>query len=202
MTKIYLVLLFTGFLIISCAAPLTPVTLHMENGEMKKGFANQNPYKEIKFKEARSAKAVKYDFDNITTAEYNTNQGLKRYVRLPIKDKDKKIVVEEILLGEVSLYTTNRQGYNAGMGAGFGAAGGMGMGFGGGSYNIDNFYLKKDSESALTHLGSNQLFTKNFVAAASEYFKDCPLLVGKIKEKEYRKRDLREIVIFYNEHCR
>ena len=173
----------------------------MEDGTLKKGYATDNPYKKIKFKAARNTKSTTYQFDEIAEAEYNTNEGVKRYIKLPVVDKDDEFVVQEIATGPVSLYTTNRQGYNPGMPMGFGAGGGMGMGFGGYAYNVDNFYLKRESETGMTHLGSNQLFTKNFIKAASEYFKDCPQLVEKIEAKDYRKKDLRAIVTFYNENC-
>ncbi|WP_442845062.1 hypothetical protein [Leeuwenhoekiella sp. H156] len=187
--------------LIGCAAPLAPVTLYMENGEVAKGFATQNPYKKVKFKTERQGKGVTYTFDEIAQAEYNTNEGIKRYIKLPLADKEDELVVQEIVTGRVSLYTTNRQGYNPGAPMGFGAAGGMGMGFGGYAYNIDNFYLKRETETGMTHLGSNQLFTKNFIKAASDYFKDCPQLVEKIEAKDYRKQDLRAIVTYYNENC-
>ena len=85
----------------------------------------------------------------------------------------------------------------------------MGNGFGGGmhmtmghSYNISSYYVRKENETEVTHLGSTSWISKNFKKAASNYFKDCPNLVEKLQNKEYKKKDIREIIDFYNEYCK
>lgn len=40
-----------------------------------------------------------------------------------------------------------------------------------------------------------------FKKEMSEYFADCPSLVALIQEKEFKRRDLSEIVMFYNTRC-
>lgn len=48
----------------------------------------------------------------------------------------------------------------------------------------------------------NQIsLTKSFKNRASDYFKDCPSLQAKIKNKELKKEDLEEIVNYYNSSC-
>ena len=41
-----------------------------------------------------------------------------------------------------------------------------------------------------------------FKKRMAEYFRDCPELAGLIAQKELRRRDLDEIVIYYNDKCR
>ena len=43
--------------------------------------------------------------------------------------------------------------------------------------------------------------TKSFKNRASDYFKDCPRLQARIKNKELKKEDLEEIVNYYNSSC-
>jgi hypothetical protein len=40
-----------------------------------------------------------------------------------------------------------------------------------------------------------------FKKEMAEYFADCPSLVASIQEIEFRRRDLDEIVMFYNSRC-
>ena len=85
---------------------------------------------------------------------------------------------------------------------GFAAAGGSGnAAFGGYHYNINNFYVKNEGDSEVIHLGSNQLFTKNFKQGASEFFKSCPELVEKIQNREFKKKDIVRIVRYFNLDC-
>ena len=68
-------------------------------------------------------------------------------------------------------------------------------------YDIKNLYVRRGVSGEITHLGSNQLFSKNFKNAASDYFADCPELVTKIQNKEFKKKHVRDIVKFYNLQC-
>ncbi len=157
----------------------------------------------VKFRLNKKSKAKKYDFDNIKKVKIYTINDIETYVKLKIKDKNKPRVLEELAAGNVYLYELSRIGYTNYGGVGFGGVGGgVGAGaFGGATYNINNFYVRRQNEKEAYHLGSNQLFTKNFKKAASSYFKDCSSLVAKIQNKELKKRDLREIVEYYNTKC-
>jgi hypothetical protein len=43
--------------------------------------------------------------------------------------------------------------------------------------------------------------TLGFKKQMAEYFADCPALVSLIQDKEFKRRDLDEIVLFYNQRC-
>ncbi len=69
-------------------------------------------------------------------------------------------------------------------------------------YSISNYYVGKEDSKLVTRITSKgTLFEKNFKKAAMNYFKDCPALVKLIENKTYQKRDLEEIVKYYNEKC-
>lgn len=73
-----------------------------------------------------------------------------------------------------------------------------------GAFENISYYIKRDSESEITILGGGTIW-ENFKREASEYFKDCPELVDKIKKskKDFTKKvkDLKNIVAFYNLKC-
>ena len=68
--------------------------------------------------------------------------------------------------------------------------------------SISHYYVSRAGDEFVTRLGGQgSLFKKNFKKGASEYFKDCPELVKKIENKEFKRRDIEEVVNFYNREC-
>ncbi|MFK7901007.1 MAG: hypothetical protein AB8B61_09645 [Cyclobacteriaceae bacterium] len=74
--------------------------------------------------------------------------------------------------------------------------GASGMMTGGFSHRTHNLILQKSNEEL------NQPFWLSFKDDMMEYFKGCPDLSDKIKHKEFRKKDLRSIVTYYNTNCK
>ncbi len=57
----------------------------------------------------------------------------------------------------------------------------------------------------LIQKGSNPLYEPTLIGfrkRMSEYFSDCPELVSMIQGKEFRRRDLDEIILYYNNQCK
>jgi hypothetical protein len=67
---------------------------------------------------------------------------------------------------------------------------------GGLMYDTDRCLLQKGDAGELTPIRA--LFFKKDMSA---FFSDCPELVKKIEEKEFKREHLREIVQFYNTQC-
>ncbi len=180
------------------AAQKEKTTLIFKDGSVKTGLGKLTGNR-IKFRTNKKEKGVKYDFSLLKEAKLSG----KTYVSLGVKGKEKPKVLERLLVGKVYLYRTVDLVYTSYVGNLGGFRGRAGVGFVGGGqyYNIKNFYVRKKTENEVTHLGSNQLFTKNFKQAASNYFKDCPKLVKRIQNRALKKRDLKEIVQFYNNQC-
>lgn len=154
----------------------------------------------VKYKKDKKSKKVKYSFKDIDRIEMYRGSDLDTYVFLKIKDQDNPKVLEEIETGRVNLYRIVTEGTTAGMPMMNGMGGGMVMGMGH-SYSLKSYYTLKQGEVEATYLGSTRWFSKNFKKAASEYFNDCPTLVEKIQNREFKKSDIREIVDFYNTSC-
>jgi len=178
-------------------AQRTPAVLTFNDSTVKTGLGKLTENNTVKFKISKKEKAVKYKFSDLKQATIGANT----YMYVNIENKKNPKVLERVLAGKVYLYRKITQGYMPTLG-GAGQGGTAGVGFGGGHYyNIKDFYVRKMNETHATHLGSNQLFTKNFKKAASDYFEDCPELVKKIQDRTLKKKDLRDIVLFYNNHC-
>ena len=191
---IFLGLFFFSF----CAnAQKTKAELTFKDGTTKTGLGKWVGNR-VKFKTHKKDKAIKYDFMLLEQVKMYSKKNVTVYVNMAVQDEEKPKILEEVIIGKVSLYQKISYGHSPGV------VGGAGGGFGfspGYSYSINNYYLKREGQTSAFHLGSTNVFSKNFKKAASDYFKDCSSLVKKIQNKEYKKKDIRAVVEFYNMEC-
>ncbi|MDF4201426.1 hypothetical protein PXD56_00570 [Maribacter sp. SA7] len=173
-------------------------TIYFKNGNKIQGLAKLVNGDQVKFKKNKGDKPEKYHFENLEQVVINDREEPSTYVYLETK-KGYFNVVRELEIGTVNLYVLEQTGYSSPMFVG-GANGQMNMAHGN-YYDIKNLYVRRGINGEITHLGSNQLFSKNFKNAASTYFSDCPVLVEKILNKEFKKKHVRDIVNFYNLQC-
>ena len=172
-------------------------TLFFKDGTVKEGFVKFTAFSKIKFKASKKSKWSKYDFSTFSKIEIMEEGELTTYVEILARGNNGPQIVKELVKGKITLYHLSTVGTSMVMNPATGASSSPSFT----SYNIKNLYVKREQEKVATHLGSNQLFTKNFKKAASEFFKDCSVLVVKIQQKEFKKRDIEKIVKFYNEEC-
>lgn len=66
----------------------------------------------------------------------------------------------------------------------------------GGAVYLDSYYILQNGNGVLV-----QPSTLSFKKEMTEYFSNCPKLVQKIESKDFRKKDLEEIVNYYNSEC-
>lgn len=172
-------------------------TLFFKDGTHQSGYAKIIGSDEIKFKKDKKAKKEIYNSDTIEALYILENDKNVVYHYKKVKNKKNLKLLELLEKGILTLYRDLNQGYTAGF-----AAGGVG-GFGGGGrhYSISSYYVSKDENSEVYHLGSTDLFSKNFKKAATDYFKDCPSLVSLIEARKLKKKDIVEIVQYYNKNC-
>ncbi|WP_378188289.1 hypothetical protein ACE939_07460 [Aquimarina sp. W85] len=172
--------------------------LTYKDGKQLIGLGKIRASGKIKFKKEKKDKAQDFSFDSIARATIHEPYGMVHYVQRRVRGTNTYVVVELVKQGVVTLYRTYDRSYRTMRGE----PDQFGSGFvTSGSAPIKNYYVHKEGEIGITHLGSNQIFSKNFKKVASAYFKDCPVLVNKIETREYRKRDVKEILSFYIEHC-
>lgn len=175
--------------------------IYFRNGTELKGLASiTDSGSKIRFKKAEKAKKIIYDSQKVDKIVIRENDKDVLYQYKIIKNKKKPLLLEPIKEGKVTLYKIVNQGYNPSVytGNGYGSGGWSN----GNYYSISSYYVSKDNGNIVIHLGEKgTIFTKNFKKAASEYFNDCSELVEKIQSKEFRKRDIVEIVEYYNGNC-
>jgi CRISPR/Cas system-associated endonuclease/helicase Cas3 len=204
MKKVSFILLLSLFFVsYNIEAQKAKAILTFNDGTKLEGLGKLKGASFVKFRKDKNTKAKKYHFKDLERVEIYSGDAKTTYVYLLEKEKNKYKVLEEVVIGDISLYKIVRHGTHAPMGVGFGGVGGMGMGMGmGAGFTIKNYYLRKKHEKEVTHISSTHLFSKNFKKAATSYFEDCPDLVEKIATKEYRKRDIRAVIEFYNAKCK
>ncbi len=195
-TLLVLICCFVGSSI--AIAQKDAATLYFKDGKQLRGMAKLVNGDQVKFKKNKGDKPEKYHFENLEQAVINDREEPSTYIYLETK-KGYFNVVRELEIGIVNLYILEQTGYSSPMFVG-GANGQMNMS-NGNYYDIKNLYVRRGVSGEITHLGSNQLFSKNFKNAASEYFADCPELITKIQNKEFKKKHVRDIVKFYNLQC-
>lgn len=178
----------------------TRADLIFKDGTVLTGFAEPTTVHNIRFRKERKAKKQFFSFDEVDTLKVHYDFDPTIYVAVKIKDRSAPIVLEFVHKGKnVAYFRDNKQGYVAPMSF---PNGGGAPGFQGGhSYNITHSYLRKTGSDEAIHLGSSDWMSKNFKKAASNFFSDCPKLVEKLQSREYRKRDLKEVIDFYNSEC-
>ena len=192
----YNILLVSLFVLSNNYAQKAPVKVGKRDGSVFTAVGKMKDNR-IKIWENTKSKAYYLDLSEIEFVHfrYGKRKGDKMYRSVIVEGKDNSIFLEELVRGEISLYKDFTS--NMVMGATpMGAGGPMIQ-----SYNIVDYYVKRSNQQNATHLASNELFSKNFKKAASEFFSDCPLLVEKLQTKEFNKKDIKEIVTFYNENC-
>lgn len=199
MFKFYVFVFAFSLFSFSVLGQKTKGVLVFKNGETKKGLVKLSGSNSVKFRAKKKEKAVKYDFSTLEYAKIYIGEEAKIYKYVAVVNKETPIILEELIVGKVTLYNLHTQGYSSGFSPM--AGGGAPMYTGGASYSINNLYVLKEGEDKASHLGSDHLFSKNFKKAASAFFKDCDSLVQKIQNKEFKKKEIKEIVEFYNDHC-
>jgi hypothetical protein len=198
----YILILSISFLLHSeiTFGQRTKARLEFKDGTILNGLGKLKGASFVKFRKDKKSKAKIYHFKDLNRVKIYNGDEITIYVYLPEKEKGTFKVLEEVVVGDIFLYKIVSHGTHAPMGVGFGGAGGMNMAMGT-SFTIKNYYLRKKDDKSVTHITSTSLFSKNFKKTAAKYFEDCPSLVEKIENKEYRKRDIRAIIEFYNSKC-
>ncbi|MCB0478049.1 MAG: hypothetical protein KDC84_07795 [Crocinitomicaceae bacterium] len=120
--------------------------------------------------------------------------------------EDKIYFMRVVVRGNTTLYARKQSitlvGAPTMEGAGAGQGLNMPMGIWG-PYTFGNFneyYAFREGEDYPTGLIEVK-FSKPFKEKASEYFKDCPSLSKKIENKEFKKKQVKEAVEYYNSEC-
>lgn len=182
------------FLNSSILAQKTEVIVVFNNGDSLSGYGSiTGDY--LKFKINKKSKPIKYHFSKLKYTNLLSKNRIQTYKYIQIKSENDFRVLEEILTGKVNLYIDKKNGYNYNITSNSGYMGGQ-------PYSINRYYLKRKNENQVTPIGSDELFSKNFNKSVLNFFSDCSFLINKINNKEFKKKDIVEMVNYYNLNCK
>ena len=182
-------------------AKISQVSSGLNIGTEKLRFRTDQQSRKRKFKVQEVASVVfTIDFRERVDGERVEKTRVDKYVPVLIKEKRNNNLLgfmQEVVLGNVSLYGRTVSQYN---GSSIGGVGGAAAPMFIPSWSSHNqLWVKRDGQEAEV---INQISVlKGFKKRAVEYFEDCPVLIEKLQDRDLKKSDLKEIVEFYNKDC-
>lgn len=63
------------------------------------------------------------------------------------------------------------------------------------------WFISKGKSHEVWKFGSDKIDKRNFKAITMRLFRDCPKLVEKIKNEEFGKKNIKEVIRYYNSNC-
>jgi len=205
--KILVTLTFVLGFMYSVNAQKQRATLFLRNGDTIKGLAKITIGDDIIYRKDRKSQKQTYNSKYLKGIRINS-QGITKYFEYKLVKKKNTSAIPKLMTviskGKIDLYRINKTGVtytNNGFGNNEVGSNNFG-GFTSMPYSINNYYVgRKESDFVERLTSTGTWFDKSFKKAASEYFKDCLKLVKMIQDKTFTKRDLEEIVEFYNDEC-
>lgn len=201
----------------------TEAEVYLKNGTVLKGEANLtmmsktvNLKKEkVKFRTSKKGKKSKYTPDKVDyiifTIEYKEKEGKKKitktkkakYIPVYLNKKQTKLgFVELIVDGKLRLVGRTvlvQSGGNMMFPAHPSVPNSTALYSP--VYFLDHNEIMLLKEGEKPEVFNQVSLTKSFKNRAADYFKDCPSLQNKIKNKELKKEDLETTVNYYNSSC-
>jgi len=187
MKKIVLIIVF--LFVLPITAQYSEATITFKNGTELNGLIKSNS-RGISFKKDENSKKLRYKKKGIDCIKMHDID--KTYCYRYIK-KSKIVKIELLITGKVTLYKHivykkfGGNGWNGGNE---------------GNYTETHYFGSRGNEKILTKiLNLDGPFARGFKKATSKYFKDCPKLVSLIKEGNYNRDEIEEVVNYYNKNC-
>ena len=181
-------------------AQKTDATLTFKNGQVSKGFAEIKGRHYVKFRQSKEIKPEKIHFSELEKVAIEFEEGTTTYVYLPKKGKKKSKIYKRLYQGDVSLYMWNTGGSNVGYNAA--APGTMGGNrVVGSSFYWETYFIKRKQDDGLTLFFGTSGYVRGYRRAVRKFFNDCPELLEKVKNKEFKRKHVIETIEFYNQNC-
>lgn len=64
-----------------------------------------------------------------------------------------------------------------------------------------HYCVIRENEQIATAIYLKQIISNNFKKTALKYFEDCPKILEKIKSKEFNKKNIQDMIDYYNDKC-
>ena len=182
MKKIFVLFILLVSIIVNSQTNKKLATVLLKNGTELKGFARIVGNK-VRFSKEKRGKDKLYTSDDVESLKLKFSDRYLSILYKTEKNKKTPILVESLIKGKINLYRkldlTHKDAYYV---------------F---AYNIKkgSLFVEKENESTINR------FKQNFTKEAKDFFKDCKKLSKLIGTKDYRRKDLFDIVEFYNDEC-
>ncbi len=208
--------LLTTLLFIFClgflSAQDTEADIYYKDGKSFSGYGRLLKNNKVKFKRTKETKSLKVSFKLLDSVVIHTENGDFLFKEVKVEKVKKPIVLEVLVTGKANLYgnttlimhrtftqngntnftsSTKKVGYDKTQNI-----------FGFNSTRTTDFLLQMPGDKEPKFLPLTNPLSSNFKKTTSEIFNDCPDLLAKIQSEEFKKKDMVEVVIFYNEHCK
>lgn len=189
------ILLFCSFCVLTAYAQKSPAKIVFKDGTILNGLGRLSGKNDIKFKLTKDSKGIKYSFDDLEYAELGDPFDPKKYVQFAVEGERHPLIVEEVIVGKISLYTITYPGQRAGYGTGV-------PGYNTGIPSNQDTYVRKGDEDVLVDYKRMLRKGKSKLNTLKHFFADCPSLVSKITKKEIKTSHFIDMVEYYNEQCK
>ncbi len=205
----------TAFLLIfflcGVSAQNTEAVIYYKNGKSFSGYGRLIKNNKVQFKRTKKTKSLKVAFKLLDSVVIHTENGDYLFKEVKVENVKKPIVLEVLVMGKANLYgdtsyivatdfgmsnsvySTNKGGYNKNNK--------LIKITNNTTITTTNFLLQMPGDEVPKFLPLNNPLSSNFKKTTTEIFKDCPSLVEKIQIEEFKKRDMVEIVQYYNQYC-
>jgi hypothetical protein len=164
--------------------------IQLNDGNELNGLIKITKGYDVKYKSDDDSKVIEYDNDLIKSFEFTENGILRKFIyseTTHINNEKSRVdkwnkLLEIIIEGKVSLFKYY--------------------------ISVDNmvhtsYYLKKETDKLpLFYYGEGYLYKQKFIPFVSTYFSDCVNLVEKVKAKEFKHKEFKEVVEYYNKECK
>lgn len=189
------ILVLCSFCVFATYAQKTPAKIVFKDGTVLRGLGRLSGKNDVKFRLSKGSKSIKYSFDDLEYVELGDPYYPKKYVQFTVDSERHPIIVEETIVGEISLYTITYPGQRTGYGSGV-------PGYNTGTQSVQNTYIRKGNEDVLIDFKRMLRKGTSRLNTMKQFFSDCPSLVTKITQKEIKTSHFVEMVEYYNEQCK
>jgi hypothetical protein len=169
------------------------------NGNVKKGMVRVNNRVQVLFKENVDAKKERYTYRDIKSFKIKIDLEDKKFCFKILDGKYQKneiMLLQEYTSGRVALYFTEMENSSAVAGNYGGIPITTGL-----TVTYYKYFLGNPDEDIVYNLKNGNIYSKRFYKVASEFFSDCPEAMKKIKQKFFKRKEIRKLVDFYNIEC-
>ncbi|MCV2484927.1 hypothetical protein OD917_08340 [Flavobacterium sp. SH_e] len=189
--KLILQLLFVFFINLGFSQDYREASIIFNDSSSIQGFAEIKD-NAIYFKVKQEDKADKWSYDFAKGLVFSAYGYSEKYEYVEFEHSKPKLlqVVEE---GNVNLYRDAKI-YFKGGNTNFGANN-LPTNTGGSWEMSEAFYVKRKTELYVTDIKFS------FNLRAKKYFGDCKKVIEKIDNKKFTKKNIKDMVFFYNEYC-